>query len=169
MKRFAIILCGMLLSVAASAQDLFEQIKAANMPGETLQATWHQVKRSTLLVEDLVSEGRVYIQQPDMLRWETTSPVQRVSVMAPGQARGRFRLPTEKDFDIQIQEGEEYLVQLTPIRRDLKKMIGQIALHVDPASLKLRFLTMTSPEGDWTRIEFTDVKMDLPLSATLFE
>ena len=169
MKRLALILCGLALTVASSAQDLFDKIKAANMPRETLQATWHQVKRSTLLVEDLVSEGRVYIQQPDLLRWETTSPVQRVSVMAPGQARGRFRLPTEKDFDINILEGEEYLVQLTPIRRDLKKMIGQIDLHVDPATLKLRFLTMTSPEGDWTRIEFTDVKTELPLPATLFE
>ena len=105
MKRLALILCGLALTVASSAQDLFDKIKAANMPRETLQATWHQVKRSTLLVEDLVSEGRVYIQQPDLLRWETTSPVQRVSVMAPGQARGRFRLPTEKDFDINILEG----------------------------------------------------------------
>lgn len=169
MKRLALILCGLAITVASSAQDLFEQIKAANMPERTLQAKWNQVKRSTLLVEDLVSEGQVYIQQPDLLRWETTSPVQRVSIMAPGQARGRFRLPTEKDFDISITEGEEYLVQLTPLRRDLKKMIGQIDLHVDPATLKLRFLTMTSPEGDWTRIEFTDVKADLPLPATLFE
>ena len=169
MKRIIGIICGLLVCWSLGAQDLFEKIKAANMPKESLRAQWHQVKHSTLLVEDLVSDGKVYLQQPERLRWETTSPIQSVSVMAPGRASGRFRLPTEMDFEITVLQGEEYIVRLTPLRRDLKQMMGQIALHVDPATLKLRYLMITSPEGDWTRIEFSNVETEIPLPETLFE
>ena len=149
---------------------LLEQIKAANLPEKSFMATWHRVQHSSMLVNELESEGKVYLLAPDKIRWETTEPVKSVSILSPDAGnRGRFRLPTEKDFNITVLEGDNYTVRLDPVRRDLKQMLGQIALTVDRKSLKILYVMIVTPEGDWQRIEFSKVEKDIPIAAELFE
>ena len=145
---------------ALAQNPVWERIKSANFPEKTLEANWSRIYRSSMLQADVLSEGTVYLEQPDILRWETLKPVQRVTVLDGKQDRGRFRLPQEKDFKVVVLEGDTYTVQLNPLRRDLKQLVGQIVLTVEKKSYKLINVTILGVDGDWTQITFSNVKMD---------
>ena len=144
---------------AVAQEDVWARVKEVNMPRKTLTANWNRIYRSPMLQDDILSEGTVSIVEPDNLRWETLKPVQRVTVL-DGQERGRFRLPQEKDFKVNVLDGDTYTIQLNPLRRDLKQLIGQIVLTVEKKSYKLLNVTILGIDGDWTQITFSNVKMD---------
>ncbi len=144
---------------AEAQEDVWARIKEVNFPKKSLQASWNRIYRSPMLQDDMLSEGTVSIEQPDMLRWETLKPVKRVTQL-DSSTKGRFRLPEEKDFKVNILEGDTYTVQLTPVRRDLKQLVGQIVLTVEKSSYKLLNVTILGVDGDWTQITFSQVKMN---------
>ena len=140
--------------------DVWTRVKEVNFPQKSLQASWQRVYKSPLLQDAVESEGKVALTQPDQVRWETLKPVQRVTVLDGTQPRGRFRLPTEKDFKVTVLEGDQYTIQLDPVRRDLRQLVGQIALTVEKKTYKLLYVTILGLDGDWTQITFTNVVME---------
>ena len=156
------------LGIHAQEASLVDRILKANMP-ETLEAPWRQTRHSPLLKEDLKSSGVVYLQQPDKIHWEVLEPVSKVTVMNGSSARGRFRLPTEKDFKATVLEGEDYTVDLTPLRRDLQLIFSQVTLTVDKKSLLIKSALLRGTDGGWSYLEFGDRKMNQKLSEVLFE
>ena len=145
---------------ACAQEDVWTRVKEVNFPQKSLQASWQRVYKSPLLQDGVESEGKVALTQPDQVRWETLKPVQRVTVLDGTQPRGRFRLPTEKDFKVTVLEGDQYTIQLDPVRRDLKQLVGQIALTVEKKTYKLLYVTILGLDGDWTQITFTNVVME---------
>ncbi len=160
----------LLMSLGLHAQEasLVERILQANMPG-TLEAQWRQTKHSPLLKDELKSSGVVYLQQPDKIRWEVLEPVSKVTVMNGKAARGRFRLPTEKDFRATVLEGEDYTVDLMPLRRDLQAFFAQVTIVVDKKSLLIKSALLRGTDGGWALLEFGDRKMDEAFPEALFE
>lgn len=163
-RRFAYLLTAVLaLTCAFSAwaqEDVWSRVKEVNMPKKTLSANWNRIYHSPMLQEDILSEGTVSIVEPDHLRWETLKPVNHVTELDGKQEKGQFRLPQEKDFKVNVLEGEAYTIQLTPLRRDLKQLVGQIVLMVEKKTYKLLNVTILGIDGDWTQITFSNVKMD---------
>lgn len=154
---------------ASEEAVLWARILEVNLPHQTLQADWTQCKHSPLLEEDLHSSGKLWLRQPDGLRWETLSPVRRLTVLNGTEPRGRFRMPTEKDFRMSlVQKDQQIIVQLQPLRRDLKQALGRIEVEVNRESLLLETVTLTGTEGDWTRIQFQNVVRDAVLPDALF-
>ena len=153
---------------AKAQDDVWTRVKEVNFPQKTLQASWSRIYHSPMLQEDVLSEGMVYLRQPDALRWVTEKPVSRVTVMDSSQGRGRFRIPEEKDFKLNVLVGETYTIQLTPLRREMKQLVGQIVLTVDKKSYKLLYVTILGVDGDWTKITFSNVIMDPVLPDSLF-
>jgi len=145
---------------AYAQEDVWTRVKEVNFPKQKLEASWQRVYKSPLLQDAVESQGKVALTQPDNVRWETVKPVQHVTVLDGTQPRGRFRLPTEKDFKVIVLEGDQYTVQLEPVRRDLKQLVGQITLTVDKKTYKLLYVTILGVDGDWTQITFTNVVMD---------
>ena len=144
---------------AHAQEDVWTRVKEVNFPKKSLDASWQRVYKSPMLQDPVESEGKVTLTQPDQVRWETLKPVQHVTVLDGTQPRGRFRLPTEKDFKVTVLEGDQYTVQLDPVRRDLKQLVGQIALTVEKNTYKLLYVTILGADGDWTQITFTNVVM----------
>ena len=100
MKRWLLILAGLALALAASAQEsILDRLKAANTY-ETLQASFTQTRHSSMLTKDLKSEGRMVLASPDRIRWEVLKPYPSVFVSSGELAIAgrRFRMPAEKDF-----------------------------------------------------------------------
>lgn len=157
MRRVLVSLLAVAMSIPVFSQDLLTRIREVNMT-PTLQAAWHRTYHSPLLEEPLESDGMVYIEESTHLRWETLSPVSHVTVFTGEQERGRFRMPSEKDFTAEIVEGEQYTVILTPKRRDLKQLFTQILLTVNAESLVLSQVTIKGRDGDWTLLAFKDIK-----------
>ena len=171
MKRWLLILAGLALALAASAQDhVLDRLKAANT-FETLQLSFVQTRHSAMLTKDLVSEGRMVLASPDRIRWEVLKPNPSVFV-SNGElaiAGRRFRVPTEKDFTATVLEGEDLAVKLVPVRRDLKTLFREIIVHADKQSLRIHTALLITPDGDWTQLEFKDVVVNRPVDAKLFE
>ena len=171
MRRLLLILAGLLLSLAGFAQDtLLERLKAANT-FETLQADFVQTRHSQMLTKDLVSEGRVALVAPDKLRWEVVKPYRSVFVTegeVPAQDR-RFRIPTDKDFTATVLEGEDVVVKLVPLRRDLKQLFREIIVHADKKSFRIHTALLVTPEGDWTQLEFKNIRTGQSIDPKLFE
>ena len=168
MKKILICL-SLFLCTLAGAQEatLLERIRAVNLPA-SLQANWEQVKHSPLLEENLESRGVVYLQNPDKVRWEVTSPVKRLTVFN-GESPRRFRLPSEADFKATVLEnGDQLTVTLEPIRRDLKQLFSRIILTVDSTSLQAQEVLMIAPDGGWSKLRFTGLVRNPQLSETLF-
>ena len=171
MKRWLLILAGLALTLAASAQeDILDRLKAANTY-ETLQASFIQTRHSSMLTKDLKSEGRMALASPDRIRWEVLKPYPSVFVSSGELAIAgrRFRMPTEKDFTATALEGEELAVKLVPVRRDLKSLFREIIVHADKQTLRIRSALLITPDGDWTQLEFKDFVVNRPVDAKLFE
>ena len=171
MKRLILIGVSLVLAWCASAQEgILDRLKAANT-FETLQASFVQTRHSEMLTKDLVSEGRMVLASPDRIRWEVMKPYPSVFV-STGElaiAGRRFRMPTEKDFSATALEGEDLAVKLVPVRRDLKSLFREIIVHADKSSLQIRSALLITPDGDWTLLEFKDVRTNQPVDAKLFE
>ena len=171
MKRWLLILAGLALALAASAQEnILDRLKAANT-FETLQASFTQTRHSSMLAKDLKSEGRMVLASPDRIRWEVLKPYPSVFVSSGELAIAgrRFRMPTEKDFTATALEGEDLAVKLVPVRRDLKSLFREIVVRADKQSLQLRSALLITPDGDWTLLEFKDIVTNRPVDAKLFE
>lgn len=120
----------------------------------SFEASWTQVRHSPILTEDLVSSGTVVMREPDYLRWEVLEPVQSVSEFGADTPRGRFRMPTQKDFKA-VEEGNT--VVLEPLRRDLKQMFRRITVTFDDGG-KVQSVFLEGTDDGWTRIDFKDVR-----------
>ncbi len=171
MKRWILILAGLVLALAASAQEtILDRLKAANT-FDTMQLSFVQTRHSALLTKDLVSEGRMVLASPDRIRWEVLKPYPSVFVSSGELAIAgrRFRMPTEKDFTATTLEGEDLTVKLVPVRRDLKSLFREIIVHADKQSLQIRSALLITPDGDWTQLEFKDFVVNRPVDAKLFE
>ena len=163
MKRWILILAGLVLALAASAQEnILDRLKAANT-FDTMQLSFVQTRHSALLTKDLVSEGRMVLASPDRIRWEVLKPYPSVFVSSGELAIAgrRFRMPTEKDFTA--------TTKLVPVRRDLKSLFREIIVHADKQSLQIRSALLITPDGDWTQLEFKDFVLNQPVDAKLFE
>ena len=171
MKRWLLILAGLVLALAASAQEtILDRLKAANT-FDTMQLSFVQTRHSALLTKDLVSEGRMVLASPDRIRWEVLKPYPSVFVSSGELTLSgrRFRMPTEKDFTATTLEGEDLTVKLVPVRRDLKSLFREIIVHADKQSLQIRSALLITPDGDWTQLEFKDFVVNRPVDAKLFE
>lgn len=170
MKKALLFLLVLLSSLALSAQDaILERVRQANS-FDTMTASFVQVRHSSLLTQDLVSEGFVAMKSPGKIRWEVRKPTARVFILDGEASAGgrRFRLPSEKDFSIRSLEGEDYVLTLEPLRRDLRQLFRQIIVHADKRTARVQSVLLMAPDGDWTRLEFKDIRSGEPLDEKLF-
>ena len=171
MRRLILFLAALALSLSASAQqEILDRLKEANAY-ETLQLSFVQTRHSAMLADNLVSEGQLYLASPDRVRWEVMKPFHSVFVSQGELAiRGRrFRMPTEEDFSATVLEGEDCSIRLIPLRRDLKSLFREIVVRADKRSLQIRSALLVQPDGDWTLLEFKDVRANQPVDPKLFE
>ncbi len=173
MKRRLLYIVALLLFPGLSAvaqEDLLDRILSVNVQ-PSLKADFTQKRHSPMLTEDIVSEGTVYLQQPDKIRWETVRPVRRTSVFNGEISSGRqFRLPGRKDFTVtEITGNKHYYVTLIPVRNDLKRLFTRIVLIVRNDSLLIEEIQLFGNEGDYTILSFKDIKFNVDIDPSLFE
>ncbi len=81
---------------------------------------------------------------------------------------GRFSDSTNV-FDITAQFGAEDQVVLTPKNAKLAEAISSIALTLTSAHDGVTSVLVTQPDGDFTRMVFSDVRKNIALDAALFD
>ena len=86
MKRLILLTayCLLLTSMAAqglSEQKIIQKMTASAEAIRTVKCNFTQKKQSKMLKGEQVSEGKMFCQQPDKLRWEYTSPYSYIFVI----------------------------------------------------------------------------------------
>lgn len=171
MKHPVLVILSALLLCAptASAQDILSRIQASLAEVETLSADFEQIRESSMLSSKIVSKGHVSLSG-GKVRWEYTSPARRVTV----SDGSRFMKLSPSDFDIEATDmsggsGEvAYILDLNPLRRDMKAMFKTVRLSFGK-DLRIRRIELLQASGDRTIISFSAAKYNIPLDPALFE
>ena len=170
---------------------------AASM--QTMQCRFVQEKTSTMLAEPSVSEGRMYFASPDRLRWEYVTPYpfalvvngerivkvmdgktevldgnagrmyQGIVGMIMGSASGKKLFDTSA-FDVVLyDDGAFWKAEMTPKRRDMKRMFSLLVFHFDKQSQVIDHVEFVEPRGDRTKIRFEEVRLNAPIDNNTFK
>lgn len=176
-----------------------EEISAAAASIKTMQCDFVQTKSLKMLGDKMVSEGQMWCQQPNMLRWQYASPYtytfilnnNRVSVRKGNHSdvidvnkNRMFKeiarimmnsvlgkvLTDKKDFKSSVaRDGLYYIVTLIPQKKEMKQMFTAILLHYDTGQKLVTKVEMREKNGDSTLIEMKNIKKNSPINAAQFK
>jgi len=165
---------------------------------KTLQCDFVQTRQMRMLSDKMESQGRLYYQQPDKLRWEYAKPYAFTfilngpkMVLSSGRDRETvdasqnkmFRemarmmlnslvgnsLSDEKDFRTRLAATPtEWVATLEPQRRDIRQMMRQIVIHFNRKQSIVACIELIENGGDQTIIQLKNIKTNKPLGKALF-
>ena len=187
-----------LLAMAQSKEEIIGQIESISSKVESLECDFVQTKHLKLLNDKMISYGKMYYQQPNMLRWEYSKPYTYTFILNSTQvllkssqredvvdinknkifkeiARMMMNsvvgscLSDESTFDVSIAEcGGEWVATLIPVRRDMKQMWRKLVLHFNRERGCVVKVEMHENSGDYTVIDLKNIHQNTPLDKSLF-
>lgn len=203
MKRLLFTLMLSLLPTLVMAQqseaETIREIERTSASIESLECDFVQTKHLKMLNDKMVSYGKMYYQQPNMLRWEYTSPYTYTFMLSGNQvllknAQRQDVIDVDKNkmfkeiarmmmssvtgsslsdsdtFDIDIATvGNEWVATLVPKRGNMKQMWKSLVLHFDRAAKSVTKVEMREHSGDTTVIELSNVRLNCAIDASLFK
>ena len=159
----------------------------------TIESRFTQVKNLNVISEKIVTRGKFYYKKENKLRWEYTDPFSyliimngekvlikdenkvnrfdagsnkiftEINTLMVGSIRGTILTENEK-FKIDYLESPEFnMVRLHPLSQQLKGYISEIRIFFDKLTFSVAKLEIEEPSGDFTKIEFTGLKINSPL------
>ena len=166
---------------------------------QTMQCRFVQSKTMAMLTEPSVSEGKMYFSSPDRLRWEYLTPYpfalvvngekivkvtdgksevldgnsgrmyQGITNMIMGSASGK-KLFDASTFDVVLyDDGVCWKAEMTPKRRDMKRMFSQLVFHFDKKSQVIDHVEFVEPSGDKTIIQFEEIRLNEKIEEEKFQ
>ncbi len=174
------------LTAQQTEDEMIESIVKASSDISSMKCDIAQTRRVPLMDEPQKSSGTMIYIKPSRFSLDYTEPfewklkVDGDNIMmgtesADGEAGRLFKgissmilgcmsgemLKDKRTFRVTVtDEGGEWKALLTPVRRDMKKMFGQIELGFDPATRLLRRLLMEDAGGGSTEIVISNVKLN---------
>ena len=178
--------------------DLYERGQKQNAGLKTLTAAFTETSTSALLSTPLVERGTVYVERPSRVALRYTGPEARVVVIDGdtmtltwpsaklnatkdiGAAQRRIQKyfvdSSAKElrghFDVTAKEADDrpssYLITMVPKRKQILEGMTKLDLWIDRETLLLAAMRMTFPGGDTKTMTFADVKVNVPLDASVF-
>ena len=192
MKRYILSFVCCLLSVVLYAQGLSEQKIIQKMTAsaesiKTVQCNFTQTKRMKMLSKEQVSQGKMFCQQPDKLRWEYTSPRSSTLILdgtnvrllkgdSDNGGRNKFMgemarlimnsvagkcLTDSKAFQVSAKElPTEYIATLLPLKKEMKRLYTKLVLHFDTKQSTVTKVELHEKNGDQTIIDLHDIQIN---------
>ena len=186
------------LSEAQSNEIMASLTKTASSM-QTMQCRFVQSKTMSMLAEPSVSEGKMYFASPDRLRWEYVKPYafalvvngerivkitddqvealdgnsgrmyQGITSMIMSSASGK-KLFDATTFDIVLyDDGAYWKAEMTPKRRDMKRMFSQLVFHFDKKTQVIDHVEFLDPKGDNTVIRFEEIRLNEKIGEEQFQ
>ena len=192
MKRLILSVVCCLLSAVLTAQGLSEQKMIQTMTSaaeqiKTIRCNFTQTKYMKMLSKEQVSQGKMFCQQPDKLRWEYTSPKASALILDGTSARldrGKEQgtgskkfvgemarmimnsvagkcLTDSKAFQVSAKEmPTEYVATLLPLKKEMKRLYAKLVLHFDIRQSTVTEVELHEKNGDRTVIELHDIQIN---------
>ena len=165
---------------------------------ESLSSDFVQTKFIQLMEESAVSSGKLYYKAPNVLKWEYSSPYdykilfkenqlfinddgdksvtslrsnklfEKLVSLISGSVNGKL-LADQENFDISFfRNGEKVSAVIIPKDPSLKQMFSEIIL-IFSKDHRLNSVQLMEEEGDYTQIDFKNIKLNQQLNQAIFE
>ncbi|MCF0202172.1 MAG: outer membrane lipoprotein carrier protein LolA [Bacteroidaceae bacterium] len=188
MKRIFITLTICLYAMFIYGQQInqekaISEISTAAATIKSMKCDFIQTKSLKILGDKMVSKGNMQLKQPDLLKWQYTTPYSytftldgnKVSIEKGGRKdvidineSRMFKeitrimmntllgkcLTDRKSFKTTVmQKDQMYLATLVPLKKDIKQMFTKIVLHYNRQIAKVTKVELHEKNGDSTLIE----------------
>lgn len=179
--------------------EVIRQASAKQKQITTLEADFRQEKVMAMMTEPQVSSGTFVYATPDRVIWTYTKPspitmlisdgwlstwypeLKKVEKLEISRYQDRiFRYMAapgsldelRKYFDFTFRQGKsdpEYTLELVPKTKALQKRVRRITIWIDRDTLLTSRFEYIDGEGDLTRYEFSNVRINNSLPKSTFE
>lgn len=145
----------------------------------SLEADFSQTKTSSMFVTPQQAQGHLSFRSPSYLSWAYTSPEKQVWTLDDNKGSGSplarqlmqlilqtitgSYLQPNADFDVSLSDST---ANLTPKKRDLKRLFSSITIYFDSASQIAKQVLIIEPNGDQTDIRFSHTSYQYSAHAT---
>ena len=181
------------------SQEIMASLTETAASMQTMQCRFIQSKTMAMLTEPSVSEGQMYFSSPDRMRWEYLTPYpfalvvngerivkvtdgksevlegnsgrmyQGIVGMIMGSASGKKMFDTST-FDVVLyDDGAFWKAEMTPKRRDMKRMFSQLVFYFDKKSQVVDHVEFNGVSGDVTEIRFVEVRVNEEIGEEKFQ
>lgn len=204
MRRLLILLtitvcvCSPAYTQQMSDEQVKKEINQAASQMKSMKCDFVQTKSIKMLNDKMVSNGKMYYQQGNKLRWEYTSPYTYTFILNDSKVVIRnnkrndkidvnqnkmFReivkimmnsvvgkcLSDDKDFQMSIKVfSNEYVATMVPSRKDLKQFFQTIVLHFDRKRKMISQVELLEKNGDKTLIELKNIQTNATIPTDIF-
>jgi outer membrane lipoprotein-sorting protein len=167
----------------------------------TIESDFIQEKKLNMLANTLISKGFFCFKKENQIRWEYRQPYNYLIIINQDkifikedkdqrqydvksnkifQEMNRFIsgciqgdiLKNEKDFQIKYYEDHHsYFVTLVPVSEKMRQMLSEVQIWFDRDDLTVSRIRMLESGGDYTKIDFTNKKLntEIPLEKFSFK
>lgn len=197
-RRLGLALAGLAgMLVLLGWADSLERIREEVASVKAIEADFIQEKHLRMLDAPLISKGRLYFEMPRSLRWEYRSPVRSILLMRDKTIRryveggkglveqgsqgleamrvflGEICLWMQGEFegnpDFRTELKPDRTVVLTPEKKAIARVVERIALKLTDTPGVIKTATIYEDADTYTRIRFTDTKINQPIDPAVFE
>jgi outer membrane lipoprotein-sorting protein len=180
---------------ASAFKQLFA---AASLKITSVKSDFTQEKNLSLLSEKMISQGKFWYKKPGLLRMEYQHPFQYLMIfnntdvlIKDGDKENKISSKSNKlfnqindvmvdcirgtvlqnpDFNTRAFEGkQDFLIELSPIAKNLKDYFRSIQLKVDKKDFSAISIEMIEQSGDNTIIHFTNKELNAIIPNSIFD
>jgi len=167
----------------------------------TIESDFVQVKNLSVLANKITSRGNFCYRKENNIRWEYLQPYRYLIIISNGkifikedksqkqydiQSNKMFQemnkfisgciqgdiLKNDKEFRVEyFEDDKNYFVSLVPHAEKMREMLNEVQIWFSRNDLTVSRITMIEAGGDYTKIEFTNKKLntDIPLEKFSFK
>lgn len=165
---------------------------------ESLSSDFTQTKYIQLMEEKAVSKGKLYYKAPNILKWEYASPynykilfrenqlhinddgdksvtnikanklMEKLVSLISGSVNGKL-VADQENFDVSVTRNGKFITALIiPKDPSIKQMFHEIIMIFNQEHL-LNSVRLMEEGGDYTHIDFKNIKINTPLDESVFQ
>lgn len=167
-------------------EEVMQKINQSAMKVKSIDCQFTQTKQSAMLQQAAVMEGEMHYRAPRQMRWEYTKPEKQafivqgdsifvekagkkqvannrmmkgITSMVMGCITGQ-QLLDQKSFKTALyDDGNCYRAELTPLRKDMKRMFSQMVMLFNKADYSVMEVRLQEKESGSTSIRFRSVNI----------
>jgi outer membrane lipoprotein-sorting protein len=185
-------------SKADSLDEVIRKVQLAQAKTNTLQADFRQEKTLALMAKPEISTGRFIYSKPNNVLWTYDAPKRVTMLIADGMLTTYYpdlkkaeRIEVKRYQDrifkymgasgaidelgawfnftfTNTSDKPYYALDLDPKSKTIAKRVRHIRIYIDKTSYLTTQFEYTEGDGDKTRYEFTNVKVNAPVEQSRF-
>lgn len=176
---------------------LKQKIESMSKATNSIEADFVQEKNLSMLSEKVISKGHFVFKKENLLRWEYSSPskylivINKDKIMIKDEKKTtKYDMNSNKVFkeinDIMLscvqgtifksnkfktnyfENDKGYKLELIPQVKNMKETFKKINLYFDKTVTSVSKMEMVENNDDLTSLDFTNKKINAPVSETIF-